>query len=150
VDLGALQEPVVAPKKTETNVLSMLYKQGQQTPLPDDSDLDDDLSTNVVEIQDITIPSITAMNDIVSTTISATTHVEQEETASKVNSTVSALSNTQTTTSSPPVHVPLSAMSVPDLKLLLKELWKNKPERHAEIQKLKKPELICAIKQLQQ
>ncbi len=51
---------------------------------------------------------------------------------------------------SAPVHGPLSAMSVPDLKQLLKELCKNQPEKHAEIQRLKKPELIYAIKQLQQ
>ena len=146
VDLGTLQEPVVTPKHPETNVLSMLYKQAQLTPLPDDSDLDADPSTDVVEVQDITISSITAMNDIVS----ATTHVKQDTTTSSVNPKVSVSSNTQTTTSSAPVHVPLSAMSVPDLKQLLKELCKNQPERHAEIQKLKKPELIYAIKQLQQ
>jgi hypothetical protein len=146
VDLGTLQEPVVVPKHPETNVLSMLYKQAQLTPLPDDSDLDADPSTNVVEVQDITLLSITAMNDIVSDT----THVKQDTTTSSVNPTVSVSSNTQTTTSSAPVHVPLSAMSVPDLKQLLKELCKNQPERHAEIQKLKKPELIYAIKQLQQ
>ena len=146
VDLGTLQEPVVVPKHPETNVLSMLYKQAQLTPLPDDSDLDADPSTNVVEVQDITLLSITAMNDIVSDT----THVKQDTTTSSVNPMVSVSSNTQTTTSSAPVHVPLSAMSVPDLKQLLKELCKNQPERHAEIQKLKKPELIYAIKQLQQ
>lgn len=48
-----------------------------------------------------------------------------------------------------PVQVPFSAMSVPDLKLLLKEKCKNQPEKHAEIQKLKKAELIYALQQLQ-
>jgi len=48
-----------------------------------------------------------------------------------------------------PVQVPFSGMSVPDLKLLLKEKCKNQPEKHAEIQKLKKAELIYALQQLQ-
>lgn len=45
--------------------------------------------------------------------------------------------------------VPLSAMSVSELKNLLKEKCKNQPEKHAEIQRLKKAELIYAIQQLQ-
>lgn len=148
VDLGTLQEPVV-PKKPETNVLSMLYKQAQLTPLPDDSDLDADHSIKHVEVQDITISTIAALSDTASVATSVTTHTEQQTTSESVNQATSVPSNPQTTTSSTPVHVPLSAMSVPDLKLLLKELCKNQPEKHVEIQKLKKPELIYAIKQLQ-
>jgi hypothetical protein len=45
--------------------------------------------------------------------------------------------------------IPLAAMSVNDLKALLKEKCKHQPEKHAEIQRLKKAELIYAIQQLQ-
>jgi hypothetical protein len=40
-------------------------------------------------------------------------------------------------------------MSVPDLKHLLKEKYKNQPEKHPEIQKLKKAELIYALQHSQ-
>jgi hypothetical protein len=36
-------------------------------------------------------------------------------------------------------------MSVPELRHLLKEKYKNNPEKHPEIQKLKKVELIYAL-----
>lgn len=45
--------------------------------------------------------------------------------------------------------IPLTNMSVPDLKQLLKEKYKNHPEKHAEIQKLKKAELIYALQHSQ-
>jgi hypothetical protein len=45
--------------------------------------------------------------------------------------------------------IPLTNMSVPDLKHLLKEKYKNHPEKHAEIQKLKKAELIYALQHSQ-
>lgn len=45
--------------------------------------------------------------------------------------------------------IPLTNMSVPDLKHLLKEKYKNQPEKHAEIQKLKKAELIYALQHSQ-
>lgn len=50
-------------------------------------------------------------------------------------------------TPAPVATIPLTSMSVPDLKLLLKEKYKNHPEKHAEIQKLKKAELIFALQQ---
>lgn len=116
VDLGTLQEPDSSNKCEVTSkpvdVLSLLYKKAQMTPLPDDNDLE----------------------DVVESVIATTTQPEQY---------------TQTVPAAP-AAVPLSAMSVPDLKHLLKELCKNQPEKHAEIQKLKKSELIYAIKQLQQ
>ena len=43
----------------------------------------------------------------------------------------------------------LSSMSVPDLKHMIKEKYKNQPEKHTEIQKLKKAELIAALQQIQ-
>ena len=46
-----------------------------------------------------------------------------------------------------PAVVTLTGMSVTELKLLLKEKYKNHPEKHAEIQKLKKAELINALQQ---
>ena len=52
-----------------------------------------------------------------------------------------------TTNNSSHATIPLSSMPVPDLKLLLKEKYKNHPEKHAEIQKLKKAELIFALQQ---
>jgi hypothetical protein len=45
--------------------------------------------------------------------------------------------------------LPLSGMSVTELKFLLKEKFKNHPEKHSEIQKLKKAELIHALQQTQ-
>ena len=45
--------------------------------------------------------------------------------------------------------IPLTNMSVPDLKHLLKEKYKNQPEKHPEIQKLKKAELIYALQHSQ-
>ena len=45
--------------------------------------------------------------------------------------------------------IPLTNMSVPDLKQLLKEKYKNQPEKHPEIQKLKKAELIYALQHSQ-
>lgn len=116
VDLGTLQEPESSNKCEVTtkpvDVLSLLYKKAQMTPLPDDNDLE----------------------DVVESVIATTTQPEQYAPAAQAAQAA----------------VPLSAMSVPDLKHLLKELCKNQPEKHAEIQKLKKSELIYAIKQLQQ
>jgi hypothetical protein len=43
----------------------------------------------------------------------------------------------------------LSSMSVPELRHLLKEKYKNNPEKHPEIQKLKKVELIYALQTTQ-
>lgn len=44
-----------------------------------------------------------------------------------------------------PAPPSLSGMSVPELRHLLKEKYKNNPEKHSEIQKLKKVELIYAL-----
>ena len=124
VDLGTIQDQDtnkksdVSPKSID--VLSLLYKNAQMTPLPDDNDLE----------------------DAVDSVITITTTTPQEP--------IQDIPVVPTTTPAAPVNVPLSAMSVPDLKHLLKELCKNQPEKHAEIQRLKKPELIYAIKQLQQ
>lgn len=73
---------------------------------------------------------------------------EQEEALDKASATavdVSPATHAPASTAS----VPLSAMSVSELKNLLKEKCKNQPEKHAEIQRLKKAELIYAIQQLQ-
>ena len=104
VDLGTIEEPESSISITN-DVLSMLYKKAQQTPLPEDNDLDENITKATTVHEPVEIPT--------------------------------------------PVHVPLSAMSVPDLKQLLKEKCKNQPEKHPEIQKLKKAELIYAIQQLQ-
>lgn len=117
VDLGTLHDQE-ANKKSDVSpkpidVLSLLYKNAQVNPLPEDNDLED-VVASVIE-----------------------TSTEQEVSA-------------EPAAPAAPVNVPLSAMSVPDLKHLLKELCKNQPEKHAEIQRLKKSELIYAIKQLQQ
>ena len=124
VDLGTIQDQDtnkksdVSPKQID--VLSLLYKKAQMTPLPDDNDLEDSVDSVI--------------------TITTTTPQEPIQDIPVV----------PTTTPAATVNVPLSAMSVSDLKHLLKELCKNQPEKHAEIQRLKKPELIYAIKQLQQ
>lgn len=112
VDLGTTE-----PDTSNDNILYMMYKKAQQTPLPEDNEFD------------------------------VANSLEQDT----VNDAIPANANPLTPVpSSAPVHVPLSSMSVPDLKQLLKELCKNQPEKHAEIQRLKKSELIYAIKQLQQ
>lgn len=45
----------------------------------------------------------------------------------------------------PPSPASYSSMSVPELRQLLKEKYKQNPEKHPEIQKLKKAELIYAL-----
>ena len=113
VDLGTIETDEDQSKKlhvsNSNDVLNMMYKKAQQTPLPEDSDID--LGDNLQEHNPIPVAPVQP---------------------------------------SAPIHVPLSSMSVPDLKQLLKELCKNQPEKHAEIQRLKKTELIYAIKQQQQ
>jgi hypothetical protein len=103
VDLGTIQEPdIKSTTETPFDVLSMLYKKAQQTPLPEDAT--DDIETpylSVVATQEQNVPAV----------------------------------------------VTLTGMSVTELKLLLKEKYKNHPEKHAEIQKLKKAELINALQQ---
>jgi hypothetical protein len=124
VDLGTTETEQEQDKKQASNsndLLYAIYKKAQQTPLPEDNDLDNTLQQ---EQGNHTIPA-----------------------KSTANTTATPVTPIQTST---PIHVPLSSMSVPDLKQLLKELCKNQPEKHAEIQRLKKPELIYAIKQLQQ
>jgi len=111
IDLGTIQEPSSEPadltsqissSERQNDVLSMLYKKAQQTPLPDDND-------TIEPALDSAAPAV-----VVSST-----------------------------------SLPLSGMSVTELKLLLKEKFKNHPEKHAEIQKLKKAELIHALQQTQ-
>ena len=46
---------------------------------------------------------------------------------------------------SAPANVSYSSMSVPELRHLLKEKYKQHPEKYAEIQKLKKAELVYAL-----
>lgn len=103
VDLGTIQElDIKSSTENPFDVLSMLYKKAQQTPLPEDDT--DDIETphlSVAATQDHNVPAV----------------------------------------------VTLTGMSVTELKLLLKEKYKNHPEKHAEIQKLKKAELINALQQ---
>jgi hypothetical protein len=139
VDLGTLQEPDEPnkPISKSTDILLMMYKKAQQTPLPEDYDLDNKASDIMNEVVDL-----------------ASSHTGGEAPANNSEQTALSTSSNEhsfTNKSKPsaPVHVPLASMSVPELKQLLKELCKNQPEKHAEIQKLKKPELIYAIKQLQ-
>jgi hypothetical protein len=103
VDLGTIQEPdIKSSTEPPFDVLSMLYKKAQQTPLPEDS------------IDDIETPHLSVV-------------ATQEQNV--------------------PAVVTLTGMSVTELKSLLKEKYKNHPEKHAEIQKLKKAELINALQQ---
>jgi hypothetical protein len=53
VDLGTLQEPEPSKKSSPTSndVLSMFYKKAQQTPLPEDNDLDNNKTIDVNEIK---------------------------------------------------------------------------------------------------
>jgi hypothetical protein len=120
VDLGTIQEQDVKPSTDKPlDVLSMLYKKAQQTPLPDDV-------FDAIDAIDVIDASVESSQASVST---------PEPTAPVV--TVGSGS------------VPLSGMSVTELKFLLKEKYKNNPEKHAEIQKLKKAELIHALQQIQ-
>jgi hypothetical protein len=103
VDLGTIQElDIKSSTEPPFDVLSMLYKKAQQTPLPEDS------------IDDIETPHLSVV-------------ATQEQNV--------------------PAVVTLTGMSVTELKSLLKEKYKNHPEKHAEIQKLKKAELINALQQ---
>ena len=43
----------------------------------------------------------------------------------------------------------ITGMSVTELRFLLKEKYKQQPEKHAEIQKMKKVDLIQALQQAQ-
>jgi hypothetical protein len=52
---------------------------------------------------------------------------------------------TSTVAHPPPPPATYSNMSVPELRQLLKEKYKQNPEKHPEIQKLKKAELIYAL-----
>ena len=109
VDLGTIQEPdVQSSAEKPIDVLSMLYKKAQQTPLPEDA------------IDAIDIASFEHSPDTAPT--------------------VPVIGGGSATVS-------LSGMSVTELKFLLKEKYKNHPEKHAEIQKLKKAELIHALQQ---
>jgi hypothetical protein len=100
VDLGTIQEPDInSSTENHVDVISILYKKAQETPLPDDA-------VDVVET--VTAPQYTV-----------------------------------------PAVITLSGMSVTELKALLKEKYKNQPEKYAEIQKLKKAELINALQQIQ-
>ena len=117
IDLGTIQEPLFDPVEPTphtsssemlNDVLSMLYKKAQQTPLPHDNDANEHESEHASE------PASASPSIVISST-----------------------------------SLPLSGMSVTDLKLLLKEKFKNHPEKHAEIQKLKKAELIHALQQTQ-
>jgi len=100
VDLGTIQEPDInSSTENHVDVISILYKKAQETPLPDDA-------VDVVET--VTAPQFTV-----------------------------------------PAVITLSGMSVTELKALLKEKYKNQPEKYAEIQKLKKAELINALQQIQ-
>jgi len=53
--------------------------------------------------------------------------------------------STSTVAHPPPPPATYSNMSVPELRQLLKEKYKQNPEKHPEIQKLKKAELIYAL-----
>jgi len=115
VDLGTIQEPDVSPSSEKPfDVLSMLYKKAQQTPLPEDAfDTIDTIDTAAsVEHSPATAPAFPVV-------------------------------------AGGSAMIPLSGMSVTELKLLLKEKYKNQPDKHAEIQKLKKAELIHALQQIQ-
>jgi len=115
VDLGTIQEPDVNPSSEKTfDVISMLYKKAQQTPLPED-----------------------AFDTI--DTIDTAASVEHSPAAAPAFPVVAGGS----------AMIPLSGMSVTELKFLLKEKYKNHPDKHAEIQKLKKAELIHALQQIQ-
>ena len=113
IDLGTIHElssepAYVTPQTSSTeipnDVLSMLYKKAQETPLPDDNDVNESPP----------VPESSAPVVVTSST-----------------------------------SLPLSGMSVTELKFLLKEKFKNQPEKHSEIQKLKKAELIHALQQTQ-
>jgi hypothetical protein len=131
LDLGPIQETDVIKSSVDNpvDVLSMLYKKAQQTPLPDDDIIDDSNYATVVGIDSSTV----IVNNDDTQTLPLSPAPEPAPAAAPAAA---------------PTNVPLSAMSVPDLKLLLKEKFKNQPEKHAEIQKLKKAELIYTLQQL--
>ncbi|NBO71301.1 MAG: hypothetical protein EBU66_12130 [Bacteroidetes bacterium] len=115
--------------------------------------------TDAIEVLQIDPRDITEVSTTEIKTISVDLGTMQEpEIQSKEKPSMELYKKSQETSSSaveePPAPapesapIPLAAMSVNDLKALLKEKCKNQPEKHAEIQRLKKAELIYAIQQL--
>lgn len=139
LDLGPIQETDVIKSSVDNpvDVLSMLYKKAQQTPLPDDDIIDDANYATVVGIDSSTV----IVNNDDTQTLPLPLSPAPEPAPAPAPEPAPA-------PAAAPTNVPLSAMSVPDLKLLLKEKFKNQPEKHAEIQKLKKAELIYTLQQL--
>ena len=61
---------------------------------------------------------------------------------------LSSIDQPHQTEATPKAPVTYSSMSVPDLRQLLKEKYKQNPEKYPEIQKLKKAELIYALQNI--
>jgi len=70
-------------------------------------------------------------------------HVTKTETVLATDSVAAS-----STASATAPGTPLASLSVNELRQLLKEKYKHQPEKHAEIQKLKKVELIYALQNL--
>lgn len=127
VDLG-IPHDLEAKSSPVMDVLSMLYKKAQDnTPSVVDVDVD------VANFSQDSVNDSQSPADAASASAPADTAPAPAPAAATI----------------PTTNVPLSAMSVTELKNLLKEKCKHQPEKHAEIQRLKKAELIYAIQQLQ-
>jgi hypothetical protein len=68
--------------------------------------------------------------------------------SASASASATATAPVSTSTTAPHGHTPLTSLSVVELRQLLKEKYKHHPEKHTEIQKLKKVELIYALQNM--
>lgn len=87
-------------------------------------------------------------NEIVEHTV-IVSEVESETTVEPAQVTPPAPAPAPASAPAPAPPTSYSSMSVPELRQLLKEKYKNNPEKHPEIQKLKKAELVYALQTAQ-
>jgi hypothetical protein len=85
-------------------------------------------------------------NDVSPTEYTKLDLPKDNDLSSSINESVTLQHTTSPSVNHPtPTPMTYSTMSVPELRQLLKEKYKQNPEKHPEIQKLKKAELIYAL-----
>jgi len=117
------------------------------------TELIESVSAPDTEIHDSNFETESSISDIklVTVDLGAIQQVEElivHELSSSIDQPVDTEVTTQTQTQTPSTStapMTYSSMSVPELRQLLKEKYKQNPEKHPEIQKLKKAELIYAL-----
>jgi hypothetical protein len=113
------------------------------------TELIDTISPPVMGVQDSICETESSISDIkfVTVDLGAIQQVEElivHELSPPIDQPTEAVAQAQAQ-SQAPAPTTYSSMSVPELRQLLKEKYKQNPEKHPEIQKLKKAELIYAL-----